>query len=952
MAKQNGHTAKPQSSLDDLLNSGKPYSAIYMGVNGIVDAVAQLGEKHLEDIREVLARRIRRSVRGGDEAVLVDEGNYIIVIRGVYDPDAYRSLQSRIRTAVENDILIDSKKIALTVDFGYASFPEDGTTFDEVVEHAHQVMQRSEHSRERLVALEEEVSTELADELATSNVLVDIHADSLTGLPDAQYFRRKASALVNEAGGGVDGMTVVFCDIEKFKEYNLKHGYTSGDDLLKYLADLLVQYFPNALVARLNSDRFGILTKENGVSEKLEEIHEEIRRFKVSTSTELKAGICAVADANNSATTAQDYARLACDSIKGHYDVCWRRFDETLADEVRRRQHIVDNLDTAISQGWIEVYYQPVIRAVTGDICGLEALCRWNDPEFGMLPPNEFIDVLEDAHLIHKLDLCMVRKVCADGRAMLDANKACVHRSINLSRLDYQLCDIFTLVDEIVTEANFPKNKIKIEFTESAFTQDAEFFTAVIDKFRSAGYDVWMDDFGSGYSSLNLLKDYNFDMLKIDMAFLQGLETNPRTRDIVSSVVDMAKKLGIQTLAEGVETEQQYLFLKSIGCEMVQGYLFAKPDHLEVLDEWVEVGKMRAESDDVAAYYNKIGYVNMLSPSPFEHADERAVSLEYSSGIPLAIAERRGNAAYIVIANEPFLEVAHETEIVSSLDDQVHFNARGSKLGADILALSDRAKESGADEYLDFYNFKELFTLRMMHIAECGDRDAYLVSLNKYDTTADLIRNNPVRSGKSSSMVYLPERQVTPWQQSDEIDLAKTAIVVIDVLGGAEGVTPGLEDMAANCVSLVKAARTAGIPIIFNIDNHIAGLDHELELWGDHGVRGTESGTPLVEFEVAETDFIIPKRRYNGFFETDLELTLRELGVDTIIMVGADTNICVLQTLAGAYFYGYKTIVPADATATFLIGTQEAGLEYFARCYDTRIVTTTDIVSRIADFQK
>ena len=197
-------------------------------------------------------------------------------------------------------------------------------------------------------------------------------------------------------------------------------------------------------------------------------------------------------------------------------------------------------------------------------------------------------------------------------------------------------------------------------------------------------------------------------------------------------------------------------------------------------------------------------------------------------------------------------------------------------------------------------------------------------------------------------MVYLPVAQETHWQQSDEIDLAKTAVLVVDVLGGTDGPTPGLETMADNSVRIAKAARAAGVPVIFVNDAHIPGLDRELELWGDHGIRNTQSGTPLEQFEIGEDDYIIPKRRYNAFFQTDLDLTLRELGVDTLIVVGCDTNICVLQTLAGAYFLGYKTIVPADATGTFLIGTQEAGLEYFTRCYDSRVIDTSKALEYLA----
>lgn len=193
-------------------------------------------------------------------------------------------------------------------------------------------------------------------------------------------------------------------------------------------------------------------------------------------------------------------------------------------------------------------------------------------------------------------------------------------------------------------------------------------------------------------------------------------------------------------------------------------------------------------------------------------------------------------------------------------------------------------------------------------------------------------------------MAYLPVAQQTAWQQSDQIDLAKTAVLVVDVLGGEGGVVPGLETMAENAAAIAKAARKAGVPVVFSCDAHVPGLDKELELWGEHGIAGTDAAQPLALLEAGAGDYIVPKRRYDGFFQTDLDLTLRELGADTLIVCGADTNICVLQTLAGAYFRTYKTVVAADACGTFLIGTQEAGLEYFSRCYDSRVVSTATVL--------
>ena len=196
-------------------------------------------------------------------------------------------------------------------------------------------------------------------------------------------------------------------------------------------------------------------------------------------------------------------------------------------------------------------------------------------------------------------------------------------------------------------------------------------------------------------------------------------------------------------------------------------------------------------------------------------------------------------------------------------------------------------------------------------------------------------------------MAYVPVPQQTPWQQSTDIDLSRTAVLVIDVLGGEGGPTPGLEDMAENAIALVKAARAKGLPVIFSNDAHELAFDREIELWGDHGLVGTDSAQPLSGFDLQESDIVIPKRRYNGFFQTDLDLTLRELGVDTLIAFGADTNICVLQTLASAYYLGYKTIVPADACGTFLIGKQEDGLNYFSRCYDSRVIDTETLLNSL-----
>ena len=186
------------------------------------------------------------------------------------------------------------------------------------------------------------------------------------------------------------------------------------------------------------------------------------------------------------------------------------------------------------------------------------------------------------------------------------------------------------------------------------------------------------------------------------------------------------------------------------------------------------------------------------------------------------------------------------------------------------------------------------------------------------------------------------------------IDRNTTALLVIDVLVSSEpdavyDPRPDEERFNENCVRLVRAARAAGMPVIFSNDDHIEGVDRELELWGPHGIHGKVQNLPALEAGTGARDFVVPKRRYSGFFGTDLDLLLRELGVRTLVACGADTNICVLHTLADAYFLGYGTVVAEDATRTFLCGTQEAGVEHFEKCYGSRIATTDELVGELAE---
>lgn len=403
----------------------------------------------------------------------------------------------------------------------------------------------------------------------------------LTSLPNMIYFRELAPNVVAENTMNGEKTVFVHFDVDNFKSYNANYGFQKGDQLLRYIAVALQENFSENLVAHFGQDHFAVVTTGCSVLRKIENLRSFLDAYPKGDIIEIKAGIYEVQDDELDVSVACDRAKIACDSIKRKYNENFRYFDEELIETLGKQKYIIDNIDNAIYDGDIKVYYQPVFSTKTGKLVSFEALSRWNDSKYGFLSPNDYIDVLEKHRLIHKIDIFSLENICKDIRMLIDNDLPYVPVSLNLSRLDFELCDIVEIVDANLKKYNISKELLHIEITESVLTDNQKDFKNQIEFFQSKGYEVWMDDFGSGYSSLNVLKDFNFDVLKIDMLFLRDFEINPKAKEIVASIVEMGKKLGIDTLAEGVETKEQYEFLKRIGCGKVQGYYFGKPQPLD-----------------------------------------------------------------------------------------------------------------------------------------------------------------------------------------------------------------------------------------------------------------------------------------------------------------------------------------------------------------------------------
>ena len=318
-------------------------------------------------------------------------------------------------------------------------------------------------------------------------------------------------------------------------------------------------------------------------------------------------------------------------------------------------EFIIKNFETAIENNYVKPFFQPIIRSLTGEICAAETLARWEDPDKGLLAPYMFIDVLEKKHLIHKLDLKMLEDVCRGYARFREKGISPLPFSVNLSRLDFEENDIFERITGILKKYNVPASAVHLEITESVMLDKVESFRIVFNCFKAAGFEMWLDDFGSGYTSLNVLKDYDFDVLKVDMKFLSSADA--RAKMLVASVINMAKTLGVHTLAEGVETAEQFDFLKSIGCEMVQGYYYSKPLDKRGFMEYIDKSGISVENPRERDYYKSASMLNTLSPDPLGDYKNNTSNYLFEAGqTSVALMEMSGNKFNFIYASSEYLK--------------------------------------------------------------------------------------------------------------------------------------------------------------------------------------------------------------------------------------------------------------------------------------------------------
>lgn len=424
--------------------------------------------------------------------------------------------------------------------------------------------------------------------------------DVLTGLDRYEVFLEKLEKEIESVGD--DRIVIIYTDIKHFKYINDTYGYKVGDTLLKDFVDEFMKQKASILcAARVYSDNFvtaGRIPADGLSNEEFRDIiyqtnlEREIkfREKYLNSRLQFCTGI-SVIDKNSrslDAETAVSNANLARKVAKEMEEDCCVLFDQSMMEGIRREVEITSSIPRALSQKEFQVYFQPKIDTDTLSLIGAEALVRWQKADGAFVYPDEFIPLIERSGQIVEVDYYVYRQVFSFLADRLKEGKRVVPVSVNVSRVHLNRMHILEYVKELLEEFQVPCSLVEFELTESIYLEDTERALELIKGLHKMGFKISMDDFGSGYSSLNLLSKLPIDIIKLDRVFLKEGEMQENDRIIISCVVDMAKRLKITSLCEGVETQEQCNYLKEVGCQMQQGFYFSRPIPQEVFEKLLE----------------------------------------------------------------------------------------------------------------------------------------------------------------------------------------------------------------------------------------------------------------------------------------------------------------------------------------------------------------------------
>lgn len=444
---------------------------------------------------------------------------------------------------------------------------------------------------------------------SSNKTLYDITTkDPLTGAYNFETFKKKAQKILNSSD---KNYALTYVDFADFKYINDVFGYKYGDDILiNYAAIISSELRPEELLGRVSADNFVILryyNEKNDIMLRQQQVDIKITEFMHDMhggqAVSVQCGICYLNDLEEDLQIEEilDRANYARKTVKTGLHRKYAIYDESIRKQLRYEKSIENSMLKALENEEFLVYYQPKVDLKTGLATQAEALVRWQTDDNLIIPPDKFIPVFEKKYLISSLDQYVFKKVCAFIRRRLDADLPVNTISVNVSRLQFYNSDFVKTYEDIKNKFRIPDNLLELEITESIAFDNALFLEKTVTELKSKGFLISIDDFGTGFSSLSLLKNIPIDVLKIDQSFFKQSVPKEKDNIVIKGIIDLVNKLGIRTVAEGIETAEQVDFLKAVNCNMIQGYFFYKPlpeDNFEqILNKEYDIKETAVQSE-------------------------------------------------------------------------------------------------------------------------------------------------------------------------------------------------------------------------------------------------------------------------------------------------------------------------------------------------------------------
>ncbi|WP_269930859.1 putative bifunctional diguanylate cyclase/phosphodiesterase [Aminobacter sp. HY435] len=418
-------------------------------------------------------------------------------------------------------------------------------------------------------------------------VFKETNFDKLTGLLARPAMVGKIAEAACATGRSGKPIFLIDVDIDRFKQINDAIGYCQGDALIRAFTARLTAALPKGVVmGRIGAGEFAILYPDqlmDGALEALVDrlIEDLMRPYPLPShvqSVNVSVGVVAMPKDGNDPVALLRRSNLALQSARAGGIGNWAVFHPDMGKVADHRQWVESELHVAFERGDFDLHYQPQLDLMSGNVVGYEALIRWRHPERGMIPPIEFISVAEETGMIAPIGDWVLRKACTDARHLPDD----CFVAVNISPVQFMTRDFVGNVARIIQDTGIDPKRLELELTESAMMQDRDRAAEILKQLTAMGLSVAVDDFGTGYSNLAYLIDFSFQKLKIDRSFVSRMETDSNSGAVVSTIVGLSRALGVRTIAEGVETENQATLLRAAGCQVVQGYLFGRPAPLSL----------------------------------------------------------------------------------------------------------------------------------------------------------------------------------------------------------------------------------------------------------------------------------------------------------------------------------------------------------------------------------